>query len=261
MNTTMNNLPKIKIALVEDHAVVRNALSKMLTEIPSFQFIFDAANGKEFLEKFDGSNIDVVLLDLEMPILNGIEVLKELKKMESKVKVVILSMFNDPEIAFDVLSLGAHAYLLKESSTRELTNAVEQVFLGVDYSNPFMNKAVLSNLAESRKAKTRAEFFNLSERDLKLIKLICDGFSTKEITNLLPGSRKNIDLLRTKLMKKLSVNSANELIRVSILNNLYKPRTNQEIISEIKDETIASFERSIFKLKENHIKNFGSYDA
>jgi DNA-binding NarL/FixJ family response regulator len=256
----MENQPNIRIALVEDHELIRNALSKMLAELPSFSFVFNAANGREFFDKLKDNTIDVVLLDLEMPIMNGIEVIEELKNIKSKIKVIVLTMYADLDMAFDVLSLGAHAFLLKESSTRELTCAIEQVFLGNDYTNSFMNKAVINNLAESRKAKTRAEHLKLDQRDLRLVKLICDGFSTKEIADLLPASRKNVDLLRTKLMKKFSVSSGNELIRVAILNNLYKPRTNREILLEIEDDSNAMTKRRIFKLKENHIKNFGKND-
>lgn len=251
---------KIKIGLVEDHEVVRNAISKMLADIPEFEMVFDAANGQDFLDQLKDNPIDVVLLDLEMPVLNGIETIIELNKQESQVKVVMLTMHDDLEIAFELLSKGANAYLLKECSTKEMVEAIITVHEKGNYSNQFMNKAVLYNLAESRKAKKIAEILELSQRDLKLLKLICDGFSSKDISDLLPASRKNVDLLRTKLMKKFSVTSGNELIRVAIINNLYKPRTNKEIFSDIEDDSKVKVQRRINKLKENHIKNFGKHE-
>jgi two-component system response regulator DegU len=249
--------PKIKIALVEDHAVVREAISKMLSEIPYFEFVFDAENGQDFLNQFKNKPVDVVLLDLEMPILNGIDTIKVLKKEDSCVKIIILTMHDDLDIAFELLSSGADAYLLKECSTREMIEAITMIHNDARYTNYFMNNAIINNLAESRKKQTRADYLQLSPRDLKLLKFICDGFSTKQISDLLPASVKNTDLLRTKLMKKMNVTSGNELIRVAILNNLYLPRTNKEIMMEIEDEANCKLNRRMKNRSDNHKKNFG----
>jgi len=97
--SNVNN--KIKIGLVEDHEVVRNAISKMLADIPKFELVFDVANGQDFLDQLKDNPIDIVLLDLEMPVLNGIETINELNKLESAVKVVMLTMQDDLEIVFE----------------------------------------------------------------------------------------------------------------------------------------------------------------
>lgn len=124
----MNTKKKIKIALVDDHEIVRNAIAKILREIPSLEFVFDAANGQDFLDQLNEKEIDVVLLDLEMPILNGIETLKVLKNHNSTVKVIMLTMHNDLDIAFELLSMGVNAYLLKESSINEMVEAITTVY-------------------------------------------------------------------------------------------------------------------------------------
>jgi two-component system, NarL family, response regulator DegU len=231
----MENRPKIKIALVEDHGVVRNAISKMLAEIPAFQFVFDAANGQEFIDKLKDNPIDLVLLDLEMPVLNGIEVLKELKRIESTVKVIILTMHDDQEIVFELLSKGADAYLLKECSTREMVDAITNVYNSLDYSNPVMNSAILNAVAYERKTQSRMKHLDLTERDLKVLRLICDGKKGQEIADSVFTSKKNLDLIRTNLMKKFKVTSANELIRLCIIHGLYKPRSNEQIEKEKED--------------------------
>jgi len=251
------NCSRIKVALVEDHEVVRNAIALMLTKIPALEFVFDAANGQEFLEQLKDNPIDVVLLDLEMPVLNGIETLKSLKKQESSIKVIIMTMHKDLEIAFELLSFGADAYLLKECSTREMIEAIECVHSEVEYTNAIMNQSLIHNFAQTRKCNSRADYLSLSQRDLKLLKLICDGFSSSEIADLLSTSKKNVDLLRTKLMKKMKVSSANELIRMAILNKLYTPRSNNEIILELEDEKNESLERRLKNLRENSVKILG----
>ena len=220
---------KIKLALVEDLEIVRTGIGKMLAEIPGCEYVFEAINGQDFLDQLATKPIDVVLLDLEMPVLNGIQTLEMLKKQESKVKVIILTMHKDLDMAFELLARGADAYLLKESSTREMINAITTVFQDGKYSNNFMNEAVINSIATDRKVKSRMKHLELDERDLKIIRLICDGVKGQEIADAVFTSKKNLDLLRTIIMKKLNVKSANELIRVSIINGFYSPRSNEEI--------------------------------
>jgi len=147
--TTPNQ--KIKIALVEDHLVVRKGLCAMLSMIPELDLVFDAANGQEFLDQIKEKEIDVVLLDLDMPIMNGIQTVKELKEMGSSIKIIMLTMHDDYEIAFDVLNDGVNAYLLKECTLDEMLDAIQKVHENAEYSNAFMKDTLIHNLAENRK--------------------------------------------------------------------------------------------------------------
>ena len=232
MDTTSQ---KIRLALVEDVQMVRSGIVKILAELPGCEFVFDAENGQDFLDQLATKPIDVVLLDIEMPVLNGIKTLEILKKQESKVKVIMLTMHKDLDIAFEVLSKGADAYLLKESSNREMLEAITTVFADGKYSNHFMNEAIINSVATERKVKTRMKHLDLDERDLKIIRMICDGVKGQDIANAVFTSKKNLDLLRTIIMKKFKVKSANELIRLSIINGFYTPRSNEEIELEKKD--------------------------
>lgn len=230
-----NSSPKIRLALVEDMQMVRAGIGKILSELPGCEFVFDAVNGQDFLYQLTNKPIDVVLLDLEMPVLNGIQTLEILKKQDSKVKVIMLTMHKDLDIAFELLSRGADAYLLKESSTNEMIHAIRTVFEDGQYSNHFMNEAILNSVASERKIKTRMKHLDLDERDLKIIRMICDGVKGQEIADAVFTSKKNLDLLRTIIMKKFNVKSANELIRLSIINGFYTPRSNEEIKLEKED--------------------------
>ena len=232
MDTTSQ---KIRLALVEDVQMVRSGIVKILAELPGCEFVFDAVNGQDFLDQLATKPIDVVLLDIEMPVLNGIKTLEILKKQGSKVKVIMLTMHKDLDIAFEVLSKGADAYLLKESSNREMLEAITTVFADGKYSNHFMNEAIINSVATERKVKTRMKHLDLDERDLKIIRMICDGVKGEDIANAVFTSKKNLDLLRTIIMKKFKVKSANELIRLSIINGFYTPRSNEEIELEKKD--------------------------
>jgi two-component system response regulator NreC len=147
----------------------------------------------------------------------------------------MLTMHKDLDIAFEVLSKGADAYLLKESSNREMLEAITTVYADGKYSNHFMNEAIINSVATERKVKTRMKHLDLDERDLKIIRMICDGVKGQDIANAVFTSKKNLDLLRTIIMKKFKVKSANELIRLSIINGFYTPRSNEEIELEKKD--------------------------
>lgn len=215
--------------------MVRSGIVKILAELPGCEFVFDAVNGQDFLDQLATKPIDVVLLDIEMPVLNGIKTLEILKKQESKVKVIMLTMHKDLDIAFEVLSKGADAYLLKESSNREMLEAITTVYADGKYSNHFMNEAIINSVATERKVKTRMKHLDLDERDLKIIRMICDGVKGQDIANAVFTSKKNLDLLRTIIMKKFKVKSANELIRLSIINGFYTPRSNEEIELEKKN--------------------------
>ncbi len=234
-----NTSQKIRLALVEDVQMVRSGIVKILAELPGCEFVFDAVNGQDFLDQLATKPIDVVLLDIEMPVLNGIKTLEILKKQESKVKVIMLTMHKDLDIAFEVLSKGADAYLLKESSNREMLEAISTVYADGKYSNHFMNEAIINSIATERKVKTRMKHLDLDERDLKIIRMICDGVKGQDIANAVFTSKKNLDLLRTNIMKKFNVKSANELIRLSIINGFYTPRSNEEIELE-KEDIIAA---------------------
>lgn len=247
-----NAINKIKIALVEDHEVVRNAISKMLADIPEFEFVFDAANGQDFLDQLKENPIDVVLLDLEMPVLNGIETINELNKQESPVKVVMLTMHDDLEIAFELLSKGVDAYLLKECSTKEMVEAIITVHEKGSYTNKFMNDAIINSVASERKTQNRLKQLNLDQRELKILQLICDGCTGQEIADAVFTSKKNLDLIRTKIMKKFNVKTANELIRLCIIHGIYAPRTNEEIELEKQDLLLAKKLRKENNLKQNN---------
>jgi DNA-binding NarL/FixJ family response regulator len=238
-----NTSQKIRLALVEDVQMVRSGIVKILAELPGCEFVFDAENGQDFLDQLATKPIDVVLLDIEMPVLNGIKTLEILKKQESKVKVIMLTMHKDLDIAFEVLSKGADAYLLKESSNREMLEAITTVYADGKYSNHFMNEAIINSVATERKVKTRMKHLDLDERDLKIIRMICDGVKGQDIANAVFTSKKNLDLLRTIIMKKFKVKSANELIRLSIINGFYTPRSNEEIALEKEDIILAKRKR------------------
>jgi DNA-binding NarL/FixJ family response regulator len=245
MNTSSKD--KIRIALVDDHLVVRKALCKMLADLPDIEVVFDAADGRQFLEQLAVQKVDVVLLDLEMPVMNGWQTIKALQQSEVKPKIIVLTMHADLTIAAEMLSAGANAYLLKECSIDEMQDAIVSVFNRGKFDNSLIKKVKELNQVNPVQSFTKAPF-ELDERQMKLLQLICDGFTSKQIGELLATSKKNIDRLRTQLMKKFEVSTGNELIRVAILYGFYKPRSNQQISTELQSQEEEALKRRMARL-------------
>lgn len=245
MNTSSQD--KIRIALVDDHLVVRKALCKMLADLPDIEVVFDAADGRQFLEQLAVKKVDVVLLDLEMPVMNGWQTIKALQQSEVKPKIIVLTMHADLTIAAEMLSAGANAYLLKECSIDEMQDAIVSVFNRGKFDNSLIKKVKELNQVNPVQRFTKAPF-ELDERQMKLLQLICDGFTSKQIGELLATSKKNIDRLRTQLMKKFEVSTGNELIRVAILYGFYKPRSNQQISTELQSQEEEALKRRMARL-------------
>lgn len=245
MNTSSKD--KIRIALVDDHLVVRKALCKMLADLPDIEVVFDAADGRQFLEQLAVQKVDVVLLDLEMPVMNGWQTIKALQQSEVKPKIIVLTMHADLTIAAEMLSAGANAYLLKECSIDEMQDAIVSVFNRGKFDNSLIKKVKELNQVHPVQSFTKAPF-ELDERQMKLLQLICDGFTSKQIGELLATSKKNIDRLRTQLMKKFEVSTGNELIRVAILYGFYKPRSNQQISTELQSQEEEALKRRMARL-------------
>jgi DNA-binding NarL/FixJ family response regulator len=222
----------IRLALVDDHAIVRQGLASMLREYSQVELLIIANNGQDFLAQLAQQPIDIVLLDIEMPQLNGVETLQQLSTHYPDVKAIMLSMHDDPEIALECLRLGAASYLLKECSLSEMMEAITQVQQNGAYQSAFAESAFASKKHHINGLQQMQLEKGFSDRDLKVLQLLCDGFTSKHIAEQIHVSKKTVDLIRTKLLKAYQVKTSNELMRLSILDGFYKPRTNEEIQAE-----------------------------
>lgn len=206
----------IRIAIAEDHNVVRQALTEMLKREPKIQVVFDATDGADFLEKLMHNPIDIALLDLDMPKMDGRDTMKHLKKSLPEVKVIILSMHDDPWIIEELMDEGAKGFLKKNCSFDEM---VDMLF------------AVQSNVLLTTPKKLETPL-DLNARELLVLKMICDGKKSEEIAERMNLSKKTIDAIRSELLKRLGAKNSAEMMRKSILLGLYQPRTDEQIAEE-----------------------------
>lgn len=210
----------VRVLIADDHQLVIDGLSSFVNNTDGFELVATAANGAEAIENIDLFNPHVVLLDINMPILDGIQALEKIKKNSVPPKIIMLTMHDETSIIKKVMQLGADGYLLKTSDKDEVITAIQKVSLGQKY---FSSEVALA-LAEGKKGKSssndKAKMAELTEREIEILKLIAEGFSNKEIGEKLFISHRTVDTHRTNLAKKLEVKNIAGLIKFAIKNGL-----------------------------------------
>jgi two-component system response regulator NreC len=210
-------MSQIKVLLVDDHQIIIDGLKSLLKNNNEFLVAGEAGNGREALRILDLIEIDVVLMDIDMPVLNGIDTLKEINRRRSGQKVIILSMHNEAGMIKSLIDLGASGYLLKNCSQEELITAIQKVAAGQSYFSTDVTLALLKP-ANSSNPEIRNEL--LTDRETEILKLIAAGYSNKEIGDKLFISHRTVDTHRTNLMKKLDVSNIAGLISYAIKNGI-----------------------------------------
>jgi DNA-binding NarL/FixJ family response regulator len=204
----------IAIALADDHTLFLEGLSRLLSDIKEFKILIKASNGLELIEKLKYKKVDVVLLDLKMPHMNGVETAKHIKTVYPQIKIIALSMFDDKALIADVAQVGMHGYLLKNAFIDEIARAI----YAVNNGNTFFTSMGLEKIREATVlAQTKVELSNLEKQILRLLYL---EYKTNEIADVLNLSARTIEGYRLKLLKKLEVKSTVGLVKYAMANSL-----------------------------------------
>lgn len=209
-------MKKIKVLLVDDHQIIIDGIKSLLQSAENIQVVATANDGSEALDTLKLLTVDVVLMDIDMPRLNGIEATRQINDKYNDVKIIMLTMHNESAMIKNLIEIGAHGYLLKNSSKEELLNAIYKVAEGENY---FSSEVTLS-LLNKEKSKTAEIQIDFTQREIEIIKLLADGLTNKEIGSKLFISHRTVDTHRTNIMKKVSVNNVAGLISFAIKNGL-----------------------------------------
>ena len=206
------------IVLADAHVLVRQGLRRILEGMADLEVVGEANDGLDLLNLLKHLAPDLVILDIFMPNLRGIEAIHEIKKIRPEAKVLILTMHKDREYLYLALSAGAKGYLLKEDADKELFSAIEKVRHGKTYVSPHFSEGVVDDLVQMGKGDTRTllEIDPLTPREREVLKLIAEGKSSKEIANLLFISVLTVNNHRANIMEKLNLNKATDLVKYAI---------------------------------------------
>ena len=211
----------VTVFIVDDHSIFRDGLKTLLKEIPDVKVLGEAANGKEFLRKIEKKPPEIVLMDIKMPVMNGIEATRKAMEKYPDMKIIALSMFDDYEYLDDILEAGAKGFMVKNIGIKELINAIENLMNGGFYFCDNMVKIAAKRLKkrdEDNEAQSIAD--SLSKRELEILKLICEGLSTKQISEKLGISPRTVGGHRNNILKKTGLNNTASLVSFALNNKL-----------------------------------------
>ncbi len=206
------------IILADDHVLVRQGLRRILEGTDDLEVVGEANDGLDLLQLLKHVTPQMVILDIFMPNLRGIEAITEIKTMQPAVKILILTMHRDKEYLYLALSAGAKGYLLKEDAARDLFSAIAEVRQGKTYISPYFSDTVINDVVQIVKgnAKVIFEADPLTSREREVLKLVAEGKSSKEIANLLFISVFTVNNHRASIMDKLNLNKATDLVKYAI---------------------------------------------
>jgi two-component system, NarL family, response regulator NreC len=207
-----------RVLLADDHALIRQGL-KALLEKKGFQVVGEASDGQEALRSVEKMKPDVAIIDISMPVLNGVDTARELKKVSAKTKVILLTQHDEDQYVTESLRAGVNGYVLKSQAADDLVHAIQEVCCGSVYLSPRISRAVVD--AYLSKALVPAD--PLSGRERQVLQLVGEGKSTKDIAVHLGISVKTAESHRSRLMKKLDIHETASLVRYAIRNGLIEP--------------------------------------
>ncbi|MFK8060934.1 MAG: response regulator [Polaribacter sp.] len=213
----------IKVVIADDHPLVADGIKNAILKDKNFTVTAVLKNGKEALNYIEKNTVDLLLLDIDMPIMNGIECASALITNNNPIKIVMLSMHQDTHTIKKLIDLGVKSYLLKTVASDELIFALHKVYEGESYFNADITKAILENKPSSSftKSTTTSPLVNdLTKREKEVIALVCKGLNNTEIGDKLFISPKTVDVHRTNVMRKLDIHNVVSLVRFALRNNL-----------------------------------------
>ncbi|RFS13936.1 response regulator transcription factor [Emticicia sp. C21] len=215
-------MSNIRIAVVDDHSLFRKGMISILEQISDFEVVMEATNGLEFIHKLPGIPVDVVLMDLQMPQLDGTKTTELIRQQFPNVKVIILTMHDEDKYILHLMEIGANGYLLKDNDPEEVEKAIRKVIETDIYFSDFVSKVMLRKM--TRKNQQENKIFNyktdLSDREKEVLVQICEGLTTMEIGDKLALSPRTVEGHRLRMIEKLGVKNTAGLVAFAIKNHL-----------------------------------------
>jgi DNA-binding NarL/FixJ family response regulator len=212
----------IRLIIADDHVLYRAGVKNALSSKKNIKVIAEADNGSHLLNILKGIQPDVILLDIQMPIMDGITTLPEIKKLYPHIRVIMLTMMDDQSMITKLMELGANSYLTKTSDSEIIYEAIKTCYEQEFYFNSLTNKALLNNLRQKTPSsvKLQQEDATLSDKEITVLRLMCEEKSTREIAEAVDLSPRTIEAIRDKLKTKTGAKSTAGLIMFAVKNKL-----------------------------------------
>lgn len=214
----MTKQSKRKVIIVDDHTLFRNGLRILINTMEDYQVVGEASNGKQFLDLLETDIPDLVLLDINMPVMDGIEAATIAQRLYPELKIITLSMYGEEDYYYKMVNAGVKGFVLKNSDIKEVKTALDVVYDG----GSFFSSELLQNLVNSLKSssKSKESHAELSEREMEILILICQGLSNQEIGDKLFISKRTVDKHRANILEKSESKNTAQLVVYAIKNKL-----------------------------------------
>jgi DNA-binding NarL/FixJ family response regulator len=211
-----------RLMLVEDHTILREGIRSLLSTHPQFFVAGEAGDGREAFRMAEKLKPDLVLIDLTLPRMNGLDAIREIRRLCPKTKILVLTVHKAEEYVFESLKSGADGYMLKDAGATELLLAIENILDGKNYISPGISQNIVEGYLRSKGGANSgpAPHTLLTRREKQIVKLIAEGYKTKDIAGFFHISQKTVDTHRSNLMKKLDLHNAAEVAAYAVENNL-----------------------------------------
>jgi DNA-binding NarL/FixJ family response regulator len=214
-------MSKIKIFVVDDHEIFRQGIEVLFETSDIAEVVNTASNGSDFLMKLENGIPDVVLMDIRMPMMDGIETTKRAIDKYPEIKIVALSMFGEEEYLESMLNAGAKGFLVKNTGMDELERAVKTVHQGRSYFSSELLSILMDLLKNPKKDEEKEDLVQFSKRELEILQLVCDGYTNQEIADELFISQRTVDGHRANIISKAGVKNTAHLVTFAIKNGYY----------------------------------------
>ena len=212
---------KIRILLADDHTILRAGLKMMLNAQPDMEIVGEAQDGRQAINEAQRLQPDIVLMDITMPDINGIEATRQIKKLLPDTRVLVLTMHEHDEYVFQALRAGASGYMLKEAVPTELITALRVIQSGQFYLSPTAQSVMVGDyLQRVRAGEEKDSYSSLTEREREILKLVAEGYTNNQIGERLFISPKTVDTHRTHIMDKLNLHNRAELVKYAMRRGL-----------------------------------------
>ncbi|MFC1901721.1 response regulator [Chloroflexota bacterium] len=210
-------MQKIRILVVDDHTIVRDGICALLALSGDIEVVGEATNGNEALKMVEELAPDVVLMDIAMPIMGGLEATRRISREHPETKVLVLTQYDDKEYVFPVIESGASGLISKAGASSELAIGIRAVYRGDSFLSPSVAKLLVDNYKSTAGERINHDpYYQLTEREREILKLLTEGYSTQEIADMLVITPKTVDGHKTSLMSKLGIHNRIDLVKYAL---------------------------------------------
>jgi two-component system response regulator NreC len=210
-------MQKIKILIVDDHAIVRDGICSLLAIAGDIEVVGEAVNGRDGLDKVGQLLPDIVLMDMAMPVMGGLEAIRRMRKEFPELKILMLTQYDDKDHVFPVIHAGANGFISKTAASSELISGLRAVFAGDSYLSPSIAKMFVEDYQRVSLIEDKKDCYELlTDREREILKLVVEGYKTKQIAEMLTIAPKTVEGHKTGLMNKLGIHNTIDLVKYAL---------------------------------------------